>query len=77
MILRQAMRMTVIGLAAGLLGAFALTRFMASLVFGVSVTDPFTLVVVTLLLVAVALLAAYVPARRATRIDAISALRIE
>jgi len=76
MILRQALHMTVTGIAAGLVGIFALTRFMSSLVFGVSVTDPITLVVVTLLLVGVALTAAYIPARRATRIDPMSALRI-
>jgi putative ABC transport system permease protein len=77
MILRQAMSMTVIGVAAGLVSIFTLTRFMATLVFGVSVTDPFTLVIVTLLLVGVALIAAYVPAHRATRIDPMSALRID
>jgi putative ABC transport system permease protein len=77
MILQQALHMTAIGIVAGLVGIFALTRFMAGLVFGVSVTDPLTLVAVTLLLVGVALTGAYIPARRATRIDAMSALRIE
>jgi len=58
-------------------GAFALTRLMASLVFGVSATDPFTFAAVALLLIAVAVAASYLPARRGARIDPMEALRAE
>jgi predicted permease len=77
MVLGQGLRMTVIGLAVGLGGAFFLTRVMASLLFEVSLTDPLTFVVVGVGLTAVGLLACFVPARRAARVDPMIALRYE
>ena len=77
MILAQGLRTILIGLAIGLAGALALTRTMASLLFGVTATDPLTFAVVIALLVAAALLACYIPARRATRVDPMVALRYE
>jgi putative ABC transport system permease protein len=68
---------TLIGLGVGLAGAYAATRAMARLLFGVSPTDPLTFVVVPGLLIVVALIAAWLPARRATRLDPLAALRHE
>ena len=67
MILGQGMLLIVAGIAVGLVASFALTRLMKSLLFGVSVTDPLTFVAITLLLSLVALIACYIPARRATQ----------
>jgi len=64
-----------IGVAAGVGGALALSRFVGGLLFGVTPTDPVTLGAVTLVLVATAATAAYVPARRATRVDPVRVLR--
>jgi putative ABC transport system permease protein len=77
LIVGQAMKLALIGISLGMLGAFALTRLMKSLLFGVSSTDPMTFAVVALLLVLAALLAAWLPAWRATRVDPMIALRSE
>jgi putative ABC transport system permease protein len=77
MILGQGMRTIVIGVATGFAGALVLTRAVESLLFGVTATDPLTFGGVTVLLVGTALLACYIPARRATKIDPMVALRHE
>jgi len=77
MILNQGMRTIVIGIAIGLAGSFALTRTLSSLLFGVTATDPLTFAAVIALLIATALLACYIPARRATKVDPMVALRYE
>jgi len=77
MVVRQGMELAGIGIVAGLVGAAALTRVMASLLFGVSARDAVTFGAVALVLAAVALLATYVPALRATRVDPLVALREE
>jgi putative ABC transport system permease protein len=77
MILSQGLRTIFIGVAIGVAGSLALTRTVESLLFGVTATDPLTFGGVTLLLVGAALLASYVPARRAMRVDPMVALRYE
>jgi putative ABC transport system permease protein len=77
LVFRGGMRLTAIGLALGLVGALALTRLMASMLFGISIYDPVTLVAVAVVLTAVAALACFIPARRATRIDPMVALRYQ
>jgi len=77
MILRQGLRTIFIGVAIGIAGALALTRTVESLLFGVTATDPLTFSAVTLLLVGAALLACFIPARRATKVDPMVALRYE
>jgi len=71
------MKLALIGVAFGLLGSFALTRLMKSLLFDVTTTDPLTFSLVPLLLAVVSLAACYIPARRATKVDPLIALRSE
>jgi putative ABC transport system permease protein len=77
LLLRQGMTPVALGVALGLIGALALTRLMSSLLFGVSPTDLLTFTGVALLLVTVALLACYIPARRAMKVDLAASLRHE
>ncbi len=77
LVIRQGMLLVAAGLAAGLLAAFSLTRFVASLLYGLTATDPVTLAAVSLLLITVSLLAASIPAWRASRVDPMVALRHE
>ena len=77
LVVRQAMTLALIGVAIGLLGAFALTRLMSSLLFGVRATDLLTFVVIAVLLSAVALVASYIPAKRAAGVDPLILLRCE
>jgi len=77
LILDQGVRLTLIGLAIGVAGAIGLTRLMSALLFGVGARDPMTMVSVGVILAGVAIMASYVPARRATRVDPVVALRYE
>jgi putative ABC transport system permease protein len=77
MVISQGLRRVAIGIVIGLLGSLALTRVMASLLFGVSATDPLTFAGVALLLVIVSLVACFIPARRAAKTDPMIALRAE
>ena len=77
MVLRQGMILTLIGVAIGVVGAFWLTRLLASFLFGVKPLDPVAFLATPILLGAVALISVWLPATRATRVDPMAALRIE
>ena len=77
LVLGHGMRLALIGVAAGAIGALALTRLIRGLLFGVSSFDPVTFLAMAALLVAVTVLACVIPARRATRVDPLVALRYE
>jgi putative ABC transport system permease protein len=77
MVIRQGMKLVIVGAAIGLMAALLLSRLMSSLLYGVGSNDPATFIVVTAVLMIVALAANYIPARRATKIDPMAALRSE
>ena len=77
LVLTQAARLAAIGLLAGMVGAFALTRTMSSLLFSIGASDPVSFGIACLILISVALLASFIPARRATKVNPVTALRYE
>ncbi|HVF89035.1 MAG TPA: FtsX-like permease family protein, partial [Blastocatellia bacterium] len=77
LIVGRGLGLALVGVILGVAGAFALTRFLSSLLFGVTSTDPLTFIVVSGLLLLVAIVSSYLPARRATRVDPMRALRYE
>jgi ABC-type antimicrobial peptide transport system permease subunit len=77
MVIKQGMSLVLFGVVLGVAGAYALTRTMQSLLFEVSTTDPVTFVLIPLLLAVVGFVACYIPARRATKVDPLVALRYE
>jgi putative ABC transport system permease protein len=77
LVVGQGFRLALLGIGVGTVAALSLTRFMQSLIFGVSETDPYTFVLVAVGMIGIALAASYLPARQAARIDPIAAIRDE
>jgi ABC-type antimicrobial peptide transport system permease subunit len=77
LVVGDGMKLALVGVGIGLAASFGLTRLMSKLLFGVSPTDPLTFAAIVLLLLLIALLACWVPARRATKVDPIVALRVD
>jgi ABC-type lipoprotein release transport system permease subunit len=77
LVLKQGMKLAALGVLLGLIGAVSVTRWLASLLYGVSATDPLTFAVIVLLPMIVTLVACWIPARRATRVDPMVALKYE
>lgn len=77
LVVGEGFRLAVTGVVLGIAGALGLTRFLASFLYGIKPTDPITFISASLILAAVAMLACYLPARRATKVDPIVALRYE
>jgi len=77
LVIGQGIVLTIVGISLGLVTAVIVMRFMSSLLFGVTATDPITFIFVALLLGVVAFIACYIPARRATKVDPLVALRYE
>ena len=77
LVLKEALRLTALGVGLGLAGAWATTRVLRSLLFEVKSTDPATFICLSLLLALIALVASYIPAGRATKVDPLEALRYE
>ena len=77
LVLKEGFRLAIIGIAVGIAGALALTHYLRSLLFGISATDPIIFAGISFMLIAVTLLACYIPARRAMRVNTMVALRYE
>ena len=77
LVLRQGLRLTLLGMGLGLVGALAVSRSLTKLLYQIEPTDPLTYALIAMALLAVALLASYLPARRATRVDPLVALKYE
>lgn len=77
LVLRRGMKLTLIGIALGLMGAFASTRLLRDMLFGIKPVDPLTFAAMTLLLMCISLVACFLPARRATKVDPMNVLRSE
>ena len=77
LIIREGIRLTLIGMVIGIAGSLVLARFLSSMLYGIGATDPLTILSVSVLLASVAMLACYIPARRAVRMDPGAALRCE
>jgi ABC-type antimicrobial peptide transport system permease subunit len=77
LVLKDGFKLAIIGIAVGIAGALALTHYLRSLLFGISATDPIIFAGISLMLIAITLLACFIPARRAMRVDPMIALRYE
>ena len=77
LVLRRGMKLTLIGMALGLMGAVASTRLLRDMLFGIKPVDPLTFAAMTLLLMCISLVACFLPARRATKVDPMNVLRSE